>query len=125
MLSSIQEILGVATDAQLQGRTTGVDAGNLIEALDTMMRLAFALGNLKADGYHEFDTRLHAQLEAWLASLRYQLEPEQLQIAPLRTMVATEAVDATEMGVADELARTHIAALVGIFAGQLRSISLR
>ena len=125
MLSSIQEILGVATDAQLQGPTTGVDAGNLVEALDTMMRLAFALGNLRADGYHEFDSRLHTQLEAWLASLRYQLEPEQLQIAPLRMMVATEAVDATEMGVADGPARRHIAALVGMFARQLRSISLR
>jgi hypothetical protein len=125
ILSSTQEILSVATDAQLQGHTTGVDASNLVEALDTMMRLAFALGNLEAGGHHEFDSRLRAELESWLVSLRFQLEPMQLQVAPLRTMVATEPVYAAETRAPDDLARRHIAALISILAGQLRSISRR
>lgn len=96
-----------------------------MEALDTMMRLAFALGNIEAGGHHEFDSRLRAELESWLVSLRFQLEPMQLQVAPLRTMVATEPVYATETRAPDDLARRHIAALISILAGQLRSISRR
>jgi hypothetical protein len=125
IISSTQEILTVATDAQLQGRTTGVDASNLVDALDTIIRLAFALGNLRAIGQNEFDSGTRAQLESWLASLRFQLEPGLLQIAPLRTMVSTEAVAASSTETSDDPMRTHVAELIRMFVGQLKSISLR
>ena len=46
VIAGIEEMLSVAADAQLQGPSAGIDARNLVDALDTMRRLAFALGNL-------------------------------------------------------------------------------
>ena len=45
-MAGLQDMLSVAADAQLQGGSAGIDASNLVDALDTMRRLAFALGNL-------------------------------------------------------------------------------
>jgi hypothetical protein len=55
--------------------------------------------------------------------LRTQLEPGQLNIAPLRTMVAT-AITADLIAV-DDPAREHIARLMLTLDAQLRMISLR
>ena len=63
------------------------------------------------------------RLEAWLASLRAQLEPGQLNIAPLRTMVATTMT--RDLVAVDDPAREHIARLMLTLDSQLRMISLR
>src|SRR5258708_29866827 len=87
-----QAMLTVATDAQLEGRSAGIDARNLVDALDTTRRLAFALGNLttveRGPERDNFDIAIRDRLESWLASLRAQLEAGPLNIAPLRTKVA-------------------------------------
>src|SRR6202030_2540134 len=92
IVTGVQAMLTVATDAQLEGRSAGIDARNLVDALDTTRRLAFALGNLstaeRGSERDDFDTAIRQRLESWLASLRAQLEPGQLNITPLRTMVA-------------------------------------
>jgi hypothetical protein len=107
VMAGIQEILTVAADAQLQGPSAGIDARNLVDALDTMSRLAFALGNLSLHqpepttndpaavpantpaGTNTFDRAVQSRLASWLANIRWQLEPGQLTPAPLRTMVST------------------------------------
>jgi len=127
IITGVQAMLTVATDAQLEGRSAGIDARNLVDALDTTRRLAFALGNRstaeRGPERYEFDTAVRERLEAWLASLRAQLEPGQLNIAPLRTMVAA----AMEPGliVVDDPAREDIASLMLTLDSQLRIISLR
>jgi hypothetical protein len=127
ILTGIQAMLSVATDAELEGRSAGVDARSLVDALDTTRRLAFALGNLSATERgperDEFDTAVRERLEEWLASLRAQLEPGQLNIAPLRTMVATTMT--RDLVAVDDPAREHIASLMLTLDSQLRIISLR
>ena len=127
ILTGIQAMLTVATDAQLEGRSAGLDARNLVDALDTTRRLAVALGNPSALKHgpqvEDFDTAIRERLESWLASLRAQLEPGQLNIAPLRTMVATTMT--RDLVVVDDPAREHIARLMLTLDSQLRMVSLR
>jgi hypothetical protein len=98
-----------------------------VDALDTTRRLAFALGNRstaeRGPERDEFDIAVRERLEAWLASLRAQLEPGQLNIAPLRTMVATTMT--RDLVAVDDPAREHIARLMLTLDSQLRMISLR
>jgi len=98
-----------------------------VDALDTTRRLAFALGNLstaeRGPEREDFDTAIRERLESWLASLRAQLEPGQLNIAPLRTMVATAMTP--DLIAVDDPAREHIARLMLTLDPQLRTISLR
>lgn len=127
IITGVQAMLTVATDAQLEGSAAGIDARNLVDALDTTGRLAFALGNLstaeRGPDRDEFDNAIRARLESWLASLRAQLEPGQLNIAPLRTMVATAMTP--ELTAVDDPARERIARLMQTLDAQLRMISLR
>jgi hypothetical protein len=122
IIMGVQAILTVATDAQLEGRWAGIDARNLVGAIDTTRRLAFALGNLSAAERDDFDTAIRERLESWLGSLRAQLEPGRLNVAPLRTMVANAITrDLTAVG---DRAREHIAHLILTLDAQLRTISL-
>ena len=127
IVTGVQAMLTVATDAQLEGRSAGIDARNLVDALDTTRRLAFALGNLssaeRGPERDDFDTAIRQRLESWLASLRAQLEPGQLNIAPLRTMVASAMTP--DLIAVDDPAREHIARLMLTLDAQLRMISLR
>jgi hypothetical protein len=120
----IQQMLTVAAEARLQGRTTGIDAPNLVHALDTMRRLAFAVRNRVPGQQDGFDHVLCAQLESWLQSLRSQLEPGQLSIAPLRTMVSSAPRIELETGASGDPARAHAADLILTLESQLSSISL-
>ena len=126
IIAGVQAMLTVATDAQLEGSAAGIDARNLVDALDTTRRLAFALGNLPAadrePAHVDFDTAVRERLESWLASLRAQLEPGQLNIAPLRTMVASTMTP--DLVAVDDPAREHIAQLMLTLDAQLRTISL-
>jgi hypothetical protein len=127
IITGVAAMLTVATDAQLEGPSSGIDARNLVDALDTTRRIAFALGNLSAavrgPERDDFDTALRERLESWLVSLRAQLEPGQLNIAPLRTMVATAITP--DLITVDDPAREHIAHLMLTLEAQLRMISLR
>jgi|HubBroStandDraft_1064217.scaffolds.fasta_scaffold02605_4 hypothetical protein len=126
IITGVQAMLTVATDAELEGRSAGIDARNLVDALDTTRRLAFALGNLstaeRGPERARFDTAVRERLESWLASLRAQLEPGQSNLAPLRTMVASAATP--DLIAVDDLAREHIARLMLILDAQLRIVSL-
>ena len=126
IITGVAAMLTVATDAQLEGPSSGIDARNLVDALDTTRRLAFALGNLstaeRGPERDDFDTAIRERLESWLASLRAQLEPGQLNIAPLRTMVASAMTP--DLIAVDDPARDHIARLMMTLDAQLRMISL-
>ena len=127
IITGVAAMLTVATDAQLEGRSAGIDARNLVDALDTTRRLALASGNLstaeRRPEHKDFDIAIRECLESWLASLRAQLEPGQLNIAPLRTMVATAMT--RDLVTVDDPARGHIARLMQTLDAQLRMISLR
>jgi hypothetical protein len=126
IITGVQVMLTVATDAQLEGPSSHIDGRNLVDALDTTRRLAFAFGNLstveRGPERNEFDIAVRERLKSWLASLRAQLEPGQLNIAPLRTMAAT-AITPDFIAVNDP-AREHIARLMLTLDSQLRVISL-
>ena len=126
-ITGVQAMLTVATDAQLEGCSAGIDARNLLDALDTTRRLAFALGNLSAAEHgsrlDDFDTAIRERLESWLGGLRAQLEPGQLNIAPLRTMAANAIT--RDLIAVDDPAREHIARLMLTLDAQLRMISRR
>jgi hypothetical protein len=126
IVAGVQEMLSVATDAQLQGRSTGIDARELVDSLDTTRRLAFALGNLsleeRASSELDFDEAIRARLESWLVNLRAQLEPGRLEIAPLRTMASSTTMP--DVPAAEDPARQHIAGLRHTLEVQLKTISL-
>ena len=135
VVTGIEDMLEVAADAQLQGLSSGIDASNLVDALDTMRRLAFAMGNLAhqrgaAPAFREFDAAARSRIESWRASIRSQLE-EQLAEAPLRKMVSsTVGPDLTvllQSRPADELAadREHVAGLIHLLEGQFTTVRLQ
>jgi hypothetical protein len=127
IVTGVQVMLTVATDAQLEGPSSHIDARNLVDALDTTRQLAFACGNLsiveRGPDRDDFDAAIRERLESWLASLRAQLEPGQLNIAPLRTMVASAMTP--DLIAVDDPAREHIARLMLTLDAQLRMISRR
>src|SRR5260370_32255896 len=92
IIASVEAMLTVATDAQLEGRSAGIDARNLVDALDTTRRLAFALGNLttvqRGPRRDNFDVAIPDRLDTWLASLRAQLEARPLDLLPHPALVA-------------------------------------
>jgi hypothetical protein len=135
VITGIEDMLEVAADAELQGRSSGIDASNLVDALDTIRRLAFAMGNLArqrraAADFREFDAAVRSRIESWRASIRSQLE-ERLAEAPLRRMVSsTVGPDLTvllQSRPADELAadREHVAGLIHVLEGQLTTVRLQ
>ena len=127
--AGIEEMLEVAADAQLQGPSSGIDARNLVDALDTMRRLAFSLENLQrpanATG-NEFDDMVRARTQAWYTSIRGQLEPGQLHDAPLRTMVAagSNLDPARQIEAAPDPDRQHLAELIRTLETQLATVRL-
>lgn len=104
MAGSIQTMLQIASDAQLEGRSAGIDAKNLVDALDTLGRLAFALANLSrltnedqvgGDRVAVTDA-LRIRFVEWLVNLRDQTESGTVSRAPLRMMIAKAGVAALE-----------------------------
>jgi len=116
----------------LQGGSSGIDASNLVDALDTMRRLAFAMGNLARQpnavaDFREFYAAVRSRIESWRASIRSQLK-EQLAEAPLREMVSSgvgpDLTVLLQSQPADELAayREHVAGLIHVLEGALPEV---
>jgi hypothetical protein len=161
LIGGIEAMLSVAADTQLEGRSAGIDAKNLVDALDTMRRLGFALGNLPrhqpavavnlSEGANSaadvggrtedqarlagdtFERAIRLRLDSWLASIRDQIEPGRLTVAPLRTMVSsTTSPDLMApleplklSGSAIDLAtREHLSGLIRRLEHQLMNVSL-
>jgi hypothetical protein len=131
VITGIEDMLEVAADAQLQGRSSGIDTSNLVDTLDTMRRLAFTMGNLArqasaAADLKEFDAAARSRIESWRTSIRSQLD-DRLAEAPLRTMVSSAvgpdlaALPQSQPG--EE--REHVAGLIHVLEGQLTSVRLR
>ena len=78
VIRSIQGMLGVANDAQLEGRSAGIDPAKLIDALDTFLRIAFLVVNaarpVTSGGESAISpdvlNAVRYRFEAWLESLR-------------------------------------------------------
>ena len=88
----------MANDAQLGRAQAGMDAANLVDALDFLRRVGFILGNralrnpesadATADGKAQsLETALHTRFADWLESLRVQDAEGTPSLAPLREMV--------------------------------------
>jgi len=97
VLNSIQVVLSVANDALLEGRSAGIDANILTEALDTMLRLAFILGRPKRTTEGEpaisaaVTNAARLRFESWLEKLSAETESGDIRPAPLRRMVLETA----------------------------------
>jgi len=98
LTGGIRMMLAIANDGQLEGRKAGIDAANLVDALDTLRRVGFILGNRALDSPESADTTgdgkaqlleaaLHARFADWLESLRIQDTEGVPSLAPLREMV--------------------------------------
>ena len=98
LISGIRMMLAIANDGQLEGRRAGIDAANLVDALDTLRRVGFILGNRALGNPESADTTgdgeaqsleaaLHAQFADWLESLWIQDAEGVPNLAPLREMV--------------------------------------
>jgi uncharacterized membrane protein YccC len=100
LIGGVREMLSVASDAQLEGQGAGIDAANLVDALDTLRRLGFLLANLamqgdtseigKAQSQPELESclaELDLRFADWLESLRVQEADGVPDLAPLREMV--------------------------------------
>jgi hypothetical protein len=133
VITGIKDMLDVAADAQLQGPSSGIDARNLVDALDTMRRLAFSLANLdrhtpstvEAD---EFDQAVRVRIDGWLNDIRQQLRPGRLEDAPLRAMVASGGTFPPLLGRSKEMPsdpnRAHIAELIQTLERELTTVRL-
>jgi hypothetical protein len=143
-VAGIAMMLTVANDAMLEGRSAEIDGSRLVEALDTLRRLAFALGNLvrleSNVTAERAESRLieaiRVRLESWLCNLREQTASGVVSRAPLRKMVAeAKAPDlhlllADEHGIASEIDTSYGAAarrviwLTQTLEHQLAAVSL-
>jgi hypothetical protein len=105
VIRGVQVMLSIANDAQLEGRSAGIDASKLIDSLDTMLQLAFVLaraGRLwTAGGGPAISpavlTAIRVRLERWLAELHAQTESGTISPAPLRRMVNEAIVPPLEV----------------------------
>jgi hypothetical protein len=135
LIGGIREMLSVASDAQLEGRGAGIDAANLVDALDSLRRIGFMLGNQakarsKGTGVSMSDrggwleAALHVRFADWLVSLRVQDADGVPSLAPLREMVLQ--CDAPDLGPwaggAGEQGR--LVAMVRTLEEQLKTVSL-
>jgi hypothetical protein len=138
-------ILTVANDAILEGPGAEIDGGQLVDALDTLRRLAFAIGNLRdlpdlpnlgmagtavsgrgVSG--ELTDAIRVRVESWMRCLRDQTDSGVVSRAPLRQMVAE-----AEAGIARSNGTTpshvvghviaHVLGLIQTLENQLAAVS--
>ena len=150
LINGVSEMLSVASDAQLEGRGAGIDAANLVDALDSLRRVGFMLGNLAllsnpallgnlasedfgnadlgdaaAQAEREsLEAALHARLADWLESLRLQDAEGVPSLAPLRGMVLTSAAPDLSRWAALGGDHGRLAELVRTLEEQLKTVSV-
>jgi len=93
VIEGIERMLTVANDAMLEGASAEVDGAELVNALDTLRRLAFAVANasvIEPGVSEEIQQAVHVRVKAWLENLRDVTDSGVVSRAPLRRMV-TEA----------------------------------
>ena len=139
--ASIQGMLGVANDALLEGRSAGIDPANLIDALETLLRLAFTIGKpARTDPgdqpalSHLVIDAIRSRMQAWLESLRTSTENGTVRPAPLRRMIAEATVPPLHVSLPAEADESNISTqtkfdlqavnLMRLLETQLSSISL-
>ncbi|MGH7905503.1 MAG: hypothetical protein ACREP6_02640 [Candidatus Binataceae bacterium] len=111
IVNGLGELLEVANDAKLEGRTAGIDSANLIEALDILRRLAVLAGNTAlaeigaattaADNLPAARKALMSaigmRLQVWRDFLDQRRRDRELNPAPLREMVTRAATNTADM----------------------------
>ncbi len=138
LIGGVREMLSVASDAQLEGRGAGIDASYLVDALDSLRRIGFMLGNLALQDIGAVDiadaaaqeeresleAALRARFANWLESLRMQDADGVPSLAPLREMVLT--CDAPDLSRWADRAGEHgrLAELVRALEEQLKTVSV-
>jgi hypothetical protein len=124
--AGIAMMMTVANDAILEGRNAEIDSDQLVNALDTIRRLTFTLGNLARA--RPVETAMSAGLsagltdairmrfESWLHNLRDQTDFGVASRAPLRKMLAEangpelRLLPVDELGSAVRIERPHVTA---------------
>jgi hypothetical protein len=133
LIAGIREMLSIANDAQLEGRSAGIDAINLVDALDTLRRLAFILGNRallkrggapRVDADQALDAALRARFADWLESLRIEDREGTPSLAPLREMVIHCTAPDLSPWAASGGEDGELAALMRTLEEQLKTVSL-
>ncbi|MGO9059951.1 MAG: hypothetical protein ACLQU2_21605, partial [Candidatus Binataceae bacterium] len=135
LAGGIRTMLAIANDAQLEGRSAGIDAANLVDALDSLRRVGFILGNralrnpesadATADGKAQsLETALHTRFADWLESLRVQDAEGTPSLAPLREMVMNCQAPELTAGPASAREDERVIALMRTLEEQLKTVSL-
>jgi hypothetical protein len=117
----IARMLTVANDALLEPESSAINPDQLVGALDTLRRLAFANFRRAEPGVRAMLTStVRNRIEAWLASLRDQTDSGVVSLAPLRKMVAETDTPTLE---ARGPASARIVWLAQILERQLAAVS--
>jgi hypothetical protein len=94
LVYGIEQILAVASDAKLEGASAAIDATSLIAAADTLLRIGFLAGNVKALPNEYSVNHMRQSMESlrrtcafWLDYLRVYTDGGISQDAPLSAMV--------------------------------------
>ena len=127
LIGGIREMLAIANDAQLEGRSAGIDSTNLVDALDTMRRIGFILGNRAlrgADRDESFDAALLARFADWLESLAVQDLEGSPSLTPLRDMVVHCTAPSLDRWAGAQGETGQVVGLVRALEGQLKTVSL-
>jgi len=131
LIDGIREMLGVAADAQLEGRGAGIDAANLVDALDTLRRVGLLLArqacnvpNTQPPDSLSLRAALHARFADWLESLRVQNADGVPSLAPLREMVLNCDAPALAPWAAAGGEEGHLLELVRTLEEQLKTVSV-
>jgi hypothetical protein len=98
VIRSTLVMLGVANDALLEGRSAGIEADNLIEALDILLRLSFVLGRTYPPSIDPESAispavvnAIALRFQTWLGKLSAETESGVVRPAPLRRAVLEAA----------------------------------
>lgn len=99
VVRSVQVMLGVANDALLEGRSAEIDPDKLLEALETLLHLAFLLSpptslTIKNETAisPSLTNAIRLRFEAWLEKLSAETESGSISPAPLRRMILETVV---------------------------------
>jgi hypothetical protein len=99
VLRSILAMLEVANDALLEGRSSGIDPGNLIEALHHLLCITFLLGRAELSSIAGESpvsaptlNAIRSRFETWHKRLEAETDIGIIRPAPLRRMIREPAV---------------------------------